>query len=147
MRPERAFLGGAAVVAAVALVAALALPGAIAAPAQEIRRPGPVNVAEVTVQPGEVSGATAELSMQAQVEHRGNPTPNVTVRFRAVDAESGFLAAEKTVELGTLRDEGWNAANTTLRLDRAGGYVLVTTVFRDGEPVDEARRAYAGWTP
>lgn len=144
MDPERALLGGAAVVAAIAVVAVLALPGAIASPGEEIRRPGPVQVAEMAVEPGDVSGGSAELALRAQVDHGGNPTPNVTVRFRAVDAESGFVAAERTVDLGTVREDGWRAVNATLAVPREGGYDLEATVFRDREPVDTARKRVRG---
>lgn len=144
MQPERSLLAGAAAVAVLALVGALVLPGALAAPSEEVRRPGPVRIAEVAVQPGEVSGGTAELALQAQVDHRGNPAPNVTVRFRAVDAESGFVATEQTVSLGTLDDDGWQAVNATLSVAREGGYVVEATVFQDDRPVDSVRKRLSG---
>jgi hypothetical protein len=144
MGPERVLAAGAAGVVVVSLVLALALPGAVASPDQEIRRPGPVGVDEVAIQPGTVSGATVELQVRAQVAHRGNPTPNVSVRFRATDAESGTVAAERTVDLGELRDEGWHPANATLRVAREGGYDVEVTVFHDGRPVDASTRSVRG---
>lgn len=145
MSRER-YLGGAAVaVLAVALLAAAVAPGVVAVPSDEPLRPGPVRIAEdVAIAPGEVSGATAELRLQTRVRHDGNPARDVSVRFRAYDAESGLLAAEETVELGTLETEGSVPVETSLRVEREGGYVVETTVFRDGEAVDSRRRQIAG---
>ena len=144
MSPERALLGGAVGVLVVSLVVAAAAPGTLATPSEELRRPGPVDVAEVAVEPGEITGETAELRVRAQVAHRGDPTPNVTVRVRAVDAESGFVAAERRVDLGTVRGEGWQPVNVSVRVPREGGYTLETTVFRDGRPADADRKRLAG---
>lgn len=96
----------------------------------------------MAISPGEVRGGTADLQIRARIAHDRNPTPNVTVRFRAYDAESGLLTAEQTVELGTVRDG--QAVNGTLTVDREGGYVLETTVFRDGQRVDRESREVSG---
>ncbi|ESP88931.1 DUF7490 domain-containing protein [Candidatus Halobonum tyrrellensis] len=145
MSREQYLAGAAAAVLVVALLAAVVVPGVVAVPSDEPLRPGPVRVAEdVAVAPGDVGGATAELELQTRVRHDGNPARNVSVRFRAYDAESGLLKAEETVDLGTLDAEGSVPVDTTLRVDREGGYVVETTVFRDGEAVDSRRRQVAG---
>jgi hypothetical protein len=144
MQAARVLLGGAVAVLVLAVVAAAALPGVVAEPREQVRAPGPIEVEELSVQPGNVSGATAELALQAQVAHHGNPTRNVSVRFRAIDAESGFVVAERRVSLGTLTDEGWHAANATLRVERSGGYVLEARLFQDDRPVDTVRREVSG---
>ncbi len=145
MPRERTLAGAAVAVLAIALLLAAVIPGVIAEPRDEGPvRPGPVRVAEITVQPGEVGGATAELRLAARLDHRGNPARNVSVRFRAIDAESGLLAAQETVTVGNLSSDGEVPVETTLRVDREGGYVLETTVFRDGERIDEARQQVSG---
>ncbi|WP_435127783.1 DUF7490 domain-containing protein [Halobaculum sp. D14] len=144
MPREQLFAGAAAAVLVVAALSALAVPGVVAPPDDGPTRPGPVRVAEVAVTPGDVGGATAELRLLTRIDHRGNPTPNVTVRFRAYDAESGLLRAEETVDLGTVTDDGSVPVNASLRVPREGGYVLETTVFRGGERVDRHRTEVSG---
>ena len=144
--PRERYLAGAAVaVLAVALLAALVVPGVVALPSEDPVPSGPVRIAEdVAISPGEVSGATAELRLQTRVRHDGNPAGNVSVRFRAYDAESGLLRAERTVDLGTLTAEGSVPVNASARVEREGGYVVETTIFRDGEAVDRRRRQVSG---
>lgn len=145
MSRERTMAGTAAVVFAVALLAATVTPGVLANPSNDgPLRPGPVQVAEVDVAPGDVSGRTANLQLLASVAHRGNPTDNVTVRFRAVDAESGLVETTRSVEVGTLTDDGETPLNVTLPVEREGGYHIETVVFRDGERVDRKRTSVNG---
>lgn len=138
-------VGTAAAVFAVALLAAAVTPGVLANPSNEgPLRPGHVEVAEVDVAPGDVSGRTANLRLLASVAHRGNPTENVSVRFRAIDAESGFVEATRTVEVGALTDDGETPLTVTLPVEREGGYRIETVVFRDGERVDRTRTSVDG---
>lgn len=145
MSRERPLAAAAAGVLAIALLAALVGPGVLASPAEDDPvRPGPVSVEEVAVAPGDVSGATAELRLHGRIDHAGNPTDNVTVRFRAYDAESGLMTDERTVEVGTMEGDGAVPVNATLRVDRDGGYELETVVFRDGERLDRSSTEVRG---
>jgi|AntRauMinimDraft_4_1070384.scaffolds.fasta_scaffold00041_16 hypothetical protein len=144
MQVARALFAGAVVVLALAVVGAAALPGVAADRSGPVTEPGAVDVAELSIQPGDVAGGTAELALEAQVAHAGNPTGNVSVRFRAIDAESGFVVAERRTALGRLAAGGWHPANASLRVEREGGYVLESTLFRDGRPVDTVRREVSG---
>ena len=146
MSRERRLAAGAAVVALAALLGVAAVPGVLADPSvDDPVRPGPVGIAESpAISPGEVDGSTAELTLSTRIGHSGNPTDNVSVRFRAYDAESGLLAAESTVELDELRGDGSVPVNTTLSVPREGGYVVETVVFRDGRVVDRDRTEVSG---
>lgn len=142
---DRLLAGTAVTVFVALLVTAALIPGVVADRTNEQPvRPGPVRVAEMTVQPGTVNGATAELRLTVSIDHEGNPTRNVTVRFRAIDADSGLLAAEETVTVGNLTDDREVPVSTALTVEREGGYVLETTVFRDGERIAESRRRVSG---
>jgi PGF-CTERM protein len=103
-----------------------------------------VRIAETSIAPGTVSGQTTVIHVQTRLDHRGNPTPNVTVRFRATDAESGFVAATETVDVGTLEDDGETLVETNLTVEREGGYRIEATVFRDGERVGSGGKTVSG---
>jgi MYXO-CTERM domain-containing protein len=144
MARERRLAVAAVVILLLAGVAAVAVPGALAEPEEEVVRPGPVRIGEVPVAPGQISGQTAELRLLARVDHYDNPTRNVSVRFRAFDAESGLLVDEQRVSVGTIRGDRSVQVNGSLRVEREGGYVLETTIFREGEVVDQQSRRVSG---
>jgi PGF-CTERM protein len=145
MPRDRTLAAGAAGLVAVALLVAAVVPGVLADPTDEgPTRPGPVRIAETTIAPGTVSGETTVLHVQTRLDHRGNPTPNVSVRFRATDAESGFVAATETVAVGTLDEEGETPVETNLTVEREGGYRVEATVFRDGERIGSGGKTVSG---
>lgn len=128
-----------AVVAALLLVGAaglvLAAPDALDDPRSEDAPPGHLAVAETAVAPGEITAETAALRIDTGLIHRGGPLQNVSVRYRAVDAESGLLVDERRVGLGEVTGDGEVSAEGTLVVPREGGYRIETTVFADGERV------------
>jgi PGF-CTERM protein len=145
MPRDRTLAAGAVGLVAVALLVAAAVPGVLADPADDgPTRPGPVRIAETSIAPGTVSGQTTVLHVQTRLDHRGNPTPNVTVRFRATDAESGFVAATETVDVGTLEDDGETLVQTNLTVEREGGYRIEATVFQDGDRVGAGGKTVSG---
>jgi PGF-CTERM protein len=145
MRPETV-LGGGAVVALVAMLAlGLVAPGAIASSdGSERDPPGQLSIREVSIAPGQVSGATATLRVDARVTHRGGDSENVAVEFRAVDAESGLVETTRTVPVGNLTRTGERRVLANLSVDRSGGYRIETVLYRDGERVDLGARSVSG---
>ncbi|QCJ46179.1 PGF-CTERM sorting domain-containing protein [Haloprofundus sp. MHR1] len=145
MNRETTFVAAAAVVAVVSLVAAAVVPGALADPTDDgPLRPGPVQVEEVPITPGAVTGETATLAVETRLEHRGNPTDNVTVLFRAIDSESNLVETSRTVDVGELTGDRETPVRANLTVAREGGYEIETVVFRDGERVDTASRRVSG---
>lgn len=145
MDRTRTLTVGAIVVVGLALLTAAAVPGIVADPGDEgPLRPGPVNVVEAPVSVGTVTGQQAELTLHTVLRHRGNPTENVTVEFRAIDTESGLLATEKAVDVGTLRGDTETEVDATLAVERQGGYRLEAIVFRNGSRVDTFSRTVRG---
>ncbi|MFB6194726.1 MAG: PGF-CTERM sorting domain-containing protein [Haloplanus sp.] len=141
MRRERTLAAAAAVVATVAVVTAALVPGAIADPTDEGPvRPGPVELVELPISQTEVTGATVTLRVKARLAHRGNPTPNVTVRFRAVDADSGLVATTRTVEVGDVTGDKEVTATTNLTVEREGGYRIEAVVYGAGERMSTGTR-------
>ncbi|QZP37452.1 DUF7490 domain-containing protein [Halobaculum magnesiiphilum] len=146
MSRERRLTAGAVAVLLVALLGVAVGPGVLADPtADGPVRPGHVSIAESpAIAPGEVDGATATLTLHTRIGHRGNPTDNVSVRYRAYDAESGLLTTERTLELDELTGDRSVPVNATIEVPREGGYVIETVVFRDGQVVDRDRTEVSG---
>jgi len=135
---------------AAAVVGVAAVPGALADPRDSPDRPGDVRIVDVAVSSGEITGETAELELATALRHGGGPVENVTVRYRAFDADSGLLAAERRVDVGTVAADGELTANGSLVVPREGGYRLEAVVFAGNERVATARtdvRGVAALTP
>lgn len=134
MDRERLLAGGAVLLVGLALLGAVVAPGVLADPSDDGPiRPGRVTVVDesAVVSTGEITGQYAELVLHTPLRHYGNPTENVSVRYRAVDTDSGLLVDETHVQVGTLTGDGERAVNGTLRVPREGGYRLEATVYRN----------------
>jgi len=143
MNLEKTVVAAAIVVVVASGVAAVAVPDALADPTDDLR-PGNLDIEEVPISPGAVTGETATLGIEARLSHYGNPTENVTVLFRATDSESNLVETTRTVDVGSLEDDRETPVQANLTVDREGGYAIETIVFRDGERVDVARRGVSG---
>lgn len=145
MDRERTLVGGAVLVVGIALLGAVVAPGVLADPSDEGPiRPGDIAVVDAAVSTGEVTGQHAELTLHTTIRHRGNPTENVSVRFRAIDTDSGLLEAEKRVNVGTLRSDGEREVPATLTVARESGYRLEAVVYRNDTRVDSFARTVRG---
>ncbi|MFC7045912.1 PGF-CTERM sorting domain-containing protein [Halobacteriaceae archaeon GCM10025711] len=143
MSRETALAAGfAVVVVAMLLVAALA-PGAVSRPEQP-ERPGRLDIEEVVIAPGAVSGATADLRVDTRLVHYGGPSENVTLQFRAVSLDSGMLETDRTVDVGTVAGDRERSVNATLTVARQGGYRIETIVYRNGSRVAQGSREVRG---
>ncbi|SNR23388.1 DUF7490 domain-containing protein [Halorubrum vacuolatum] len=133
-----------AVVLVAGAVGVAAVPGALDDPRVDDPpdRPSHLSVGDVVVEPNEVGGATADLDMKLDLEHRGGAAENVTVRYRAIDDTSGLLVDETTVPVGDIEPESTDptdrerptehTVNGSLAVDREGGYQLEAVVYEDG---------------
>ena len=145
MRRETALAAGAAGVALLAVVAAVLVPGALADPSAERPvRPGPVDITDMEISAGDVTGDTVTLTVATRLSHRGPPAPNVTVRVQAIDAESGLVETTRTATVGDLTGEREVAVPTNLTVEREGGYRVRAVVYRDGQRVDSGARELRG---
>jgi hypothetical protein len=132
MPREKALLLVALGVVAAMAVAGVAAPDVIAdrEPPEEPTR---LSVAELSLAPGEVTGETAGFEIDARLAHRGGPAENVTVRVRAIDADSGLVATTETVDVGTVDADGEVPVETAVRVPREGDYRIETLVFGPGD--------------
>jgi hypothetical protein len=142
---ERQLVAAAVLVVALTTVAAAVVPGVLADPSDRGPvRPGPVDVVEMPITEGDVTGETATLRVEARLQHRGNPTPNVTVRFRAVDTDTGLVTTTETVPVGDLTDESETPANASLTVPREGGYRIEAVAYSDDRRVAAGTRTVSG---
>ena len=144
MNRETALAGGAALLLAVALLGAAVVPGALADPGDEPLRPGYVEIRETSIAPGAVTGSTATLEVETRLSHDGNPSENVTVLLRAIDAESGMRVATREIRVETLRGDRETAVVGNVTVPREGGYRIESIVFRDGARVDTGGKQVEG---
>ena len=143
MKPIKIVVAAAIGVVVVSLLAAVAIPDAVADPADDLR-PGHVDIEEVPIAPGAVTGETATLSVEPRLDHRGNPTENVTILFRATDSESNLVETTRIVDIGVLGDNRETPVGANLTVRREGGYRIETIVFQNGQRVDRATRGVSG---
>ncbi|KAB1193658.1 PGF-CTERM sorting domain-containing protein [Haloferax sp. MBLA0076] len=137
--------GGAVGVLLVAAVTAVLVPGVLADPTDEGPvRPGPVDVADVSISAGPATGETVTLGIETRIDHRRNPTHNVSVLVRAIDAESGLLTTTERVDVGTLTRDGEATATANLTVPREGGYDIEVLLFREAERVDQTEKSIRG---
>ncbi|MFW6320287.1 MAG: DUF7490 domain-containing protein, partial [Halohasta sp.] len=143
MKIEQTVVAAAIGVVVVAGLAAVIVPDAMADPTPD-RDPGHVDIEEVPIEPGETTGETATLGLEARLDHRGGPSENVTVLFRATDSDSRLVETERRVDVETLRGDRESPVEANLTVEREGGYEIETIVFTDGERVDTATRRVDG---
>ncbi|WP_410766879.1 PGF-CTERM sorting domain-containing protein [Haloferax sp. DFSO60] len=137
--------GGAIGIVAIALVTALVVPGVLADPTDDGPvRPGRISVSEVSIAAGEATGETATLDIETRIDHAGNPTHNVTVLVRAIDAESGLRTTTERVSVGNLTRDGEVSAGANLTVPREGGYDIDVILYRNTERVDTTQQRIRG---
>ncbi|PSP68376.1 PGF-CTERM sorting domain-containing protein [Halobacteriales archaeon QS_1_69_70] len=145
MRPE-ALLGGAAAAGVLVAVAlAVFVPGFVSAPAPEPDEPpARLDVTEMTLSAGAVTGETATLETTVFLRHHGGSADNVSVEVRATDADSGLVADTTRRDLGTVENLGEREVSLPVTVPREGGYEVTTLLYVDGERVDDASASVRG---
>lgn len=145
MKLEKTVVVAAIILVVASLVVVAVVPGVLAdSDDNGPLRPGHVEVEEVPIAPGEITGETATLAVEARLSHGGNPSENVTVLFRAIDSESNLVETDQIIDVGTLSGDRETAVRANLTVAREGGYEIETVVFRDGQRVDRAGRQISG---
>ena len=144
MSHERLLVVGAVVLLAAAVVTAVAAPGVLADRDREPEGPGKLDVREVAIQAGEVSGETAELRVRTRLRHFGPAAENVTLELRATDLESGLLEDTTTIAVDPIEGDREVTVNGTLRVAREGGYRIEAVVYHEGRRLRSAERRVEG---
>lgn len=133
MDTKKTLLAAAVGLLLVSAVGVVAAPDALVDPREGDERPGDIRIADTVVSPGEIRGETAELELGLDLQHRGSTVENVTVRHRAIGADSGLLVDETTIAVGDVDVEGEQTVSGAVDVERSGGYRIETVVFVDGE--------------
>ncbi|MCU4740979.1 PGF-CTERM sorting domain-containing protein [Halobacteria archaeon AArc-m2/3/4] len=137
MKRELVLVAAALAVVAVGVLGALVLPGAVADPAESdtesaVEHPGDVSIAEVTIAADEVTGASATLTVDTYLTHRGNPVENVTVVHRATDTNTGLVEDTRELEAPVLEDETERLVRGDVTVPRESDYRIETIVYEGG---------------
>ena len=143
MNRETMLTGGIAVVVAVSLLAAAVVPGAIAEPDEDVRS-GSLQIEEVTIAPGDVSGASATLTVDTRLRHWGGDTENVTVMVRAVHLDSGMVETTTQAAVEPVSGDREVSVVQNLTVERTGGYRIETVVYRDDARIAEGSKTVRG---
>lgn len=144
MDTRRALLAAAAAIVVVSAIGVAVTPAAVSDPRAPPDRAGTVDLADVVIEPGAVRGETVRLDLKTALRHRGPATENVTVRHRALDADSGLLVDETVVDVGSIDGDRETGVNGSVTVERAGGYRLETVVYADGQRRDRRTTRIAG---
>ncbi|SIR45946.1 PGF-CTERM protein [Haladaptatus litoreus] len=144
MNRERTLAGGIAIVVMASLLAAALIPGAIAETDIENVRASSLQIEDVAIEPGSVSGGTATLAVETRLEHRGGPAENVSVLVRAVHADSGLVETTTQQDVPTIEGEREASVTQNISVERRGDYRIKTVVFRDGERIAEGAKEVDG---
>ena len=144
MDTRRTLLAAAAAIVVVSAIGVAATPAAVSDPRAPPDRAGTVDLADVAIAPGEIRGETVRLELQTALRHRGPTTQNVTVRHRALDADSGLLVDETVVDVGSIDGDRETGVNGSVTVERTGGYRLETVVYADGQRRDRRTTRVAG---
>ncbi|NEU56067.1 PGF-CTERM sorting domain-containing protein [Halorussus sp. MSC15.2] len=144
MNRERILAGGIALVVAVSVLAVAVVPGTIAESESDPVRPGHLDIQEVSIAPGTVSGGTATLRVDSRLSHSRGESENVTVLVRAVHLESGLVETTKRTAVPTISGEREVSVVQNLSVERSGGYRVETVVFRDGVRIAEGSKEVRG---
>lgn len=145
MQRDRLLPVAAVVVLVVTAGAVVAVPGALDPPADDRREPpGFVDLRETTVSTGAVSGDTVTLSLTSFLVHERGTAENVTVVYRAVDSDTGFVATEKRIDVGDIVRDGEHRIAANITVEREGGYRLLTLVYVNGSRVQTGHTEVSG---
>ncbi|WP_049969658.1 DUF7490 domain-containing protein [Haladaptatus cibarius] len=144
MNRERTLAGGIAIIVLASLLAVVLIPGAIAETDIEDVRASSLQIEDVAIEPGSVSGGTATLAVETRLEHRGGPAENVSVLVRAIHADSGLVETTTRQDVPTIEGEREASVTQNISVERRGDYRIETVVFRDGERIAEGAKEVNG---
>jgi len=147
VRIEYALLGVVGLALVAGGVVAVGVPDALDPPDDEPDGPdrySRLDIEELAIAAGAVGGEAATIRATPYVAQRGGDAENVTVLLRAVDEDTGFVAASQRLEYGTLAGDVEAARNGSLTVDRQGGYDVEAILYVDGTRVERGAREVSG---
>lgn len=144
MDREGVLASGIAVLLVASALAVVAVPGVVAERDPGDLRPSRVDVQEMTLATGDVSGGTVTLSATVYLDHRGGDSENVSLQVRAVDIDSGLVEATREVDVGRLSGDREVAVPVDVTVAREGGYRIETVLYKDGQRVGTVAKSVRG---
>jgi len=144
MRREEMIAAVIAVLLVASAVTAVVVPGVIAERDPDDLRPGRVDIREVTIAADGVSGGTVSLSVTAYLDHRGGDSENVSLQVRAVDIDSGLVAATREVAVDPISGDREVSVPVDIQVAREGGYRIETVLYTEDRRVGSVATAVRG---
>lgn len=136
MQRERLLPVVAVAILLVTAIATAAVPGVISPPTDRPEPRGFVELRETTVSTKSVSGSTATLTLTSFLVHERGDAKNVSVVYRAVDTDTGFVSTVERIDVGDLTRDGEHRVVGNVTVDREGGYRLATLLYVNGSRVE-----------
>ncbi len=135
MRVEHLLLAGVVALVFVGAVVAAVAPGVF----DEEDPPGAaqIMVEEVDVEPGEVTGGSAEIVTVSRLWSTDTVDGDVSVVVRARSTDTGLLEDESTHELEEIVGGEETEIRVPVEVERSGSYEFDVVVYTDGERASE----------
>jgi PGF-CTERM protein len=147
VRLEYALLGVVVLAVVAGVGVAVGVPDALDPPEEfpdEREKPSSVDLVELSISTGAVGGENATVHATPYVRQRGGDAENVTVVLRAIDQETGFVAATDHLDYGTLRNDVEANVTGSLTVERQGDYDVEAVLYRNGSRVEKGSREIRG---
>ncbi|WP_255196801.1 DUF7490 domain-containing protein [Halorarius litoreus] len=144
MQREALLAGGAAAVLSALVLAVVVVPGITASPTDDRLRPSRLDIRETSLAAGDVGGETATIAVTTRLDHRGGPTGDIEVFYRAVDGDTGLVVDQATNAMGNISGDREVTSTVNLTVPREGAYRLDTVVYEDGQRIEQGRTTVRG---
>ncbi len=144
MKRERILVGAIAVIIVATVLTLAVLPGAIATESSDDHPPSRLQIKDVAIAPGQISGGTATLRVETRLEHKGGSAENISVLVRAIHLDSGMVEATTRKRVPTIDGNKETSVSENISVERRGGYRIETVVFDNGERIAEGSKKVQG---
>ena len=126
-----------------AVVTVVVLPDVVVREPSATDRGGRIDVADMDVAAGDVTGESAELAVTVWLRNRGGRTDNLSLTVRAVGS-SGLIADVNETDVDQIRGDRDVRVERSVTVPREGSYRLEAMLFRDGVRTDTTSTSVSG---
>lgn len=143
MESTRTLLWSAGGLVLLAVAAVVVLPDLVVREESTTDRGGRIEVADMDVAAGEVTGENAELAVTVWLRNRGGRSENLSLTVRAVGS-SGLIADVNETSVDPIRGDRDVRVERSVTVPREGDYRLEAMLFRGGVRTDTMSTSVSG---